>query len=145
MFENLLNPVFAPLLKLPPLLGVLIVSIIITVLVTLIYKWTTDQNLMKQLKDEIKEFQNEMKTLKDDPKKAMEVQKKAMQTNMKYMMQSFKPMLITFIPIVFIFGWLRGHYDALGEPVFFGLSWLWTYIIFSLVFSIGLRKFLKVH
>lgn len=109
MFENLLNPIFAPLLKLPPLFGILIISVIITVLITLIYKWTTDQDLMKQLKDEIKEFQKEAKTLKSDPQKAMEVQKKAMQTNMKYMMQSFKPMLFTFIPIILIFGWLNSH------------------------------------
>jgi len=107
MFESIVNPIFAPLLKLPPLAGILIISIVITVLITLIYKWTTDQNLMKQLKDEIKEFQKEAKTLKSDPQKAMEVQKKAMQTNMKYMMQSFKPMLFTFIPIIIIFGWLN--------------------------------------
>lgn len=109
MFENLLNPIFAPLLKLPPLFGILVISIIITVMITLIYKWTTDQNLMKQLKDEIKEFQKEAKTLKSDPQKAMQVQKKAMQTNMKYMMHSFKPMLFTFIPIILIFGWLNTH------------------------------------
>jgi len=109
MFENLLNPIFAPLLKLPSLFGILIISLIITVLVTLIYKWTTDQSLMKQLKDEIKEFQKEIKTLRNDPQKAMQVQKKAMETNMKYMMQSFKPMIFTFIPIILIFGWLNSN------------------------------------
>ncbi len=114
-FENLLHPVFAPLLTLPPLIGIIIISVIVTVLVTVIYKWTTDQNLMKQLKDETKEFQNEIKTLKNDPKKAMEVQKKAMKTNMKYMTLSFKPMLFTFIPIILIFGWLNAHmaYDPI--------------------------------
>ncbi len=105
----MLNPVFAPLLKLPPLFGILAISVLITVLITLIYKWTTDQNLMKQLKDEIKEFQKEAKTLKNDPQKAMQVQKKAMETNMKYMMHSFKPMLFTFIPIILIFGWLNSN------------------------------------
>lgn len=109
MFENLLHPIFAPLLKLPPLAGILVISVIITVLITFIYKWTTDQDLMKQLKSEIKEFQKEAKTLKNNPQKAMEVQKKAMQTNMKYMTQSFKPMLFTFIPIIIIFGWLNAH------------------------------------
>ncbi len=104
-----LNFAFGPLLKLDPLLIVLILSLLISLIIVVIYKYTTDQNLMKQLKDEIKEFQREMRTLRDDPKKAMEVQKKATQTNMKYMMHSLKPTLITFIPIILIFGWLQGH------------------------------------
>ena len=73
---------------------------LITLLITLIYKFTTDQDLMKQLKAELKELQAEMKALKSEPEKAMEVQKRAMQTNMKYMMQSMKATLFTFIPII---------------------------------------------
>ena len=132
--------------RLPEPFPILIISLFLTLVTTLIYKYVTDQELMKTLKDDMKAMQAEMKTLKEHPEKMMAVQKQAMQKNMKYMMQSFKPMLITFIPVVFIFGWLSRHYTALGNPdVFFGISWLWTYIIFSLVFSIGLRKFLKVY
>ncbi|MFH1065065.1 MAG: EMC3/TMCO1 family protein [Nanoarchaeota archaeon] len=149
MLEGLygvLDIITGPLFKLPEPFPILMISLILTLATTLIYKYATDQEVMKTLKDDMKAMQAEMKTLKEHPEKMMALQKEAMQKNMKYMMKSFKPMLITFIPIVFIFGWMRGHYDALGNPdIFFGLSWLWTYIIFSLVFSIGLRKFLKVH
>ncbi|MFC1769138.1 EMC3/TMCO1 family protein, partial [Nanoarchaeota archaeon] len=96
VFETLLDPIFNPLLALSPLWIMLILSFLVSALITLIYKFTTDQNLMKSLKEEIKEFQNEMKELKHDPSKMMEVQKKAMQTNMKYMMQSLKSTLFTF-------------------------------------------------
>lgn len=34
---------------------------------------------------------------------------------------------------------------AKGIPLLENLSWLWLYIIFSLIFSLGLRKILKVH
>lgn len=109
MFENLLNPVFAPLLMLPPWLAIAILSLLVSLIITLIYKAMTDQSLMKQLKDEMKEFQKEMKELKAHPEKAMAVQKKAMETNMKYMSHSMKPMLITFLPIIVIFGWMNAH------------------------------------
>jgi uncharacterized membrane protein (DUF106 family) len=109
MFENLLNPIFGPLLQLPPFWIVLIISLAIAVLITLVYKWMTDQHLMKSLKEEIKGFQKQMKEFKEDPKKVMEIQKRAMQTNMKYMMHSMKPTLITFIPIIIIFSWLNAN------------------------------------
>ncbi len=104
-----LNFVFGPLLHLPPFWSILIISFIISIIIVLVYKFFTNQKVMKGLKDETKALQKQMKELKDDPKKAMEVQKKAMQTNMQYMMKSMKPTLITFIPIILIFGWLQAH------------------------------------
>ena len=109
MFEGVLSPIFNPLLGLPMLWVVVIMAFLITFLITVIYKFTTNQNLMKDLKDEMKEMQKEMKELKSEPKKMMEVQKKAMQTNMKYMSHSMRSMLFTFIPIILIFGWMNAH------------------------------------
>lgn len=109
MFESLLNPIFGPLLKIPPLAAIVIISLVIAVLITLVYKWMTDQHLMRTLKEDMKKFQQEMKEFKKEPKKVMEIQKRAMETNMKYMMHSMKPTLITFIPIIIIFGWLNAH------------------------------------
>ena len=109
VFENILNPIFFPLLSLPTLWAVIILSFLISLIITIIYKYTTDQNLMKQLKEEMKEFQKEVKELKKEPEKAMQVQKKAMQTNMKYMMQSMKSTLFTFIPIIIIFSWMTAN------------------------------------
>ena len=109
MFEFLNIPfdyAFGPLLALPTIWAVIILSILISLITTLIYKWTTNQQLMKDLKDEIKRLQSEAKTLKDQPQKAMEVQKQAMETNMKYMSHSMRPTIITFIPIILIFGWM---------------------------------------
>jgi len=109
MLESIINPIFAPLLQLPILWVIIIISLVLALFMTLIYKWMTDQHLMKTLKDDIKKFQQQMKEFKHDPKKVMEIQKRAMQTNMKYMAHSMKPTLITFIPIIIIFGWLHAH------------------------------------
>jgi len=115
VFENLLNPIFDPLLNLPSLLTVLILSFGISAIITLIYKFTTNQRVMKDLKEEMKEFQKQIKELKSDPQKAMEVQKKSMQTNMKYMGHSMKSTLFTFLPIIIIFGWMNANlsYDPI--------------------------------
>ena len=110
VFENLLNPVFGPLLNLPTLGAVILLSFLISLIITIVYKFTTDQNLMKQLKDEMKEFQKEIKELKKEPEKAMQVQKKSMQTNMKYMMHSMRSTLFSIVPIIIIFSWMNANF-----------------------------------
>ncbi len=131
MFESILSPIFDPLLKLPILWVVVIMALIITFLITLIYKFTTNQNLMKELKDEMKELQKEMKELRSDPQKMMEVQKKAMQTNMKYMSHSMRSMLFTFIPIILIFGWMNSHLAY--EPILPGQEFTTSILFYDTV------------
>src|SRR3989338_6086761 len=109
MLDSIFNPILFPVLRLHPFLAIVIISFVLSLLMTIAYKYLTNQSLMKSMKDEIKELQNETKTLRDNPKQMMTVQKKAMETNMKYFMQSLKPTLITFIPIILIFSWLNAH------------------------------------
>lgn len=109
-YYDFLNIVFAPLLKLPILWVIITLAFLISLIVIVITKFTTDQALMKKLKDETKEHQKQIKELKNEPAKAMEVQKKAMEVNMKYMMHSLKPTIITFIPIILIFGWMSSTF-----------------------------------
>jgi len=109
MFETIVDPILSPLLKLNPLLGIAIISFILTLLITLIHKFTTNQKVMKGLKEDMKTHQDEMKKHKDNPKKVMEIQKKVMGKNMEFMKHSFKPMIFTFIPIIIIFGWLNAN------------------------------------
>lgn len=108
-FSSLLNPVLNPILIINPAISILLLSFIISLGITVIYKLTTNQDLMKQLKSEMKEFQKEIKMLKANPQKAMAVQKRAMETNMKYMMHSMKSTLFTILPIILIFGWMNAN------------------------------------
>ena len=107
-FDSIFNPWLGPLLNLPSFWTILIISAGITILVTLVYKYTTNQKEMKVLKDDLKKYQKEMKETKDT-KKLMDIQKKALDLNMKYMMSSFKSTLYTFIPIIILFAWLNSH------------------------------------
>jgi len=121
MAGSFLDPFFSPILSVPPFWGILIISFLVAVLMSFIYKWMTDQNLMKSLKEDIKKSQKDMKLLRDNPKKMMEIQKKAMDSNMKYMMHSMKPTLVTMIPLLLIFGWLSANlafYPIMPSEVF---------------------------
>tara|TARA_Y100000310_G_C20702941_1_gene831754 strand:+ start:4748 stop:5215 length:468 start_codon:yes stop_codon:yes gene_type:complete len=154
VLENFFDWLFAPLLKFGDGFGVLLISILLTLLTTIFYKLFTDQEMMKSLKAELKHLQKEMKTLKDDPDKFMKVQKKAMEKNLTYMKHSMKPTLFTFIPLILIFGWLKHTFTDAGDivnwgfniPLFgTGLGWLGTYFFSAVVSSIFIRKLLKVH
>jgi len=109
MFEAIVNPILSPILNLNPLFGIIIISFILTLFITLIHKLVTNQEVMKGLKKDMKDHQNEMKNHKDNPKKVMEIQKKVMEKNMEFMKHSFKPMIFTFLPIIIIFGWLNAN------------------------------------
>jgi uncharacterized membrane protein (DUF106 family) len=133
-------------MSIPSPWNLLILSTVISVALTLAYKYFTNQKMMKELKDDMKSMQAEMKSHKDNPDKMMELQKKVLEKNMKYMLESLKPTIITFIPILFILNWLREYYNALGSPdILFGIGWIWIYIIFSVILSIALRKLFKVY
>lgn len=96
-------------LYLHPALGILVISLLVSLIITYAIKLFTDQSLMKDLRAELKELQAEMKELRNNPKKMAKVNDRFMQTNMKYMSQSMRPTLFTFIPIILVFGWLQAH------------------------------------
>ena len=142
------------LMGLPAWAFILLISVVLSLVVTLIYKYATDQTVMKELKEQLKKYQAQMKEAKGDMAKLSEIQKKSMATNMKLMKQNFKPMLITMAPFIIIFWWLRGVYDSVVVVPFsfhFPLSGLETglgligfYILLSMVFTTAFRKALKV-
>lgn len=143
---SFLDPFLKPVVGLPSPWGLLIIAFVLTFIITIFYKYLTDQDLMKNMKLDLKKIQNETKELKDYPQKLMAKQKEAMELNLKFMLQSLKPTLFTLLPILLVFNWLRGYYTNLGNPdILFGLGWFGTYVIFSIVLSIGLRKIMKVH
>lgn len=108
LLDTIFNPMLGWTLNLPPFFSILIICAIISLLITIVYKYTTNQREMKQIKEDLKKYQKEMKETKD-LKKLQVVQKKALDLNMKYMMGSFKSTLYTFIPIIIIFAWLNMH------------------------------------
>jgi uncharacterized membrane protein (DUF106 family) len=109
MLTPVLNAIFGPVLNFPPIVAIAIFSFIITLMTSLIYKFTTDQNKLKQIKTKMKAYQQQIKELKDQPEEALKVQKKSMELSMQQMQQTMKSTIWTIIPVLIIFGWLNTH------------------------------------
>lgn len=118
--------------------SIVILSVLVTLFMTLVTKYFTNQNRMKELKGIQKSCQIKMKDANGKPEEMAKIQKEVMDCSMELMKHSFRPMLITLVPLLFLFWWLRGVYtEALA-------GWIWWYIIASITSSIILRKLLKV-
>ncbi|MBS3065383.1 MAG: DUF106 domain-containing protein [DPANN group archaeon] len=136
------------------LVSIALVSAAVAMISTLVYKYFTDQSLIKQVRDDMKKYQDQIKEAKDNQEKALELNKKINELNMKILPQQFKPMMITIIPFLIIFQILRTIFSTmLVIPLPFhvplssfetGLGWLGTYVIFSMIFTTAFRKALKV-
>ncbi len=116
--DPVLNPILQPLINFSPFWAIVILSFLVSAIITVVYKFATNQSEMKRLKEEQKEYQKRMKALRDNPSEMMKVQKEAMSKNMQYMKHSFKATLITILPILLIFGWMSANLAF--EPIYPG-------------------------
>jgi len=138
-----------------PLVSIVVFSLVITFLLTYLYRVLIDQKKYKELREKQKDLQKKMKEEKN-PEKLAEIQQEVMKTSMESMKLTMKPMLITFVPLLFVFAGLKWLYmDAakIGNIIAWGAKlpiigdgagWLLCYIIFSFVFSLVLRKVFKL-
>ena len=131
-----------------PIFGIIFIAFVLSLLSSVSWKYLTDQTLLKSLREKNKTAQEEIKKYKDDPKKMAELNSKMMKENLENMKlqykQSIKPMLATLIPFGFAFVWIRKTYEPFGD-IFLGLGGIGTYIIFSIIFSMVIRKVMKVY
>ena len=123
-----------------PKVSLVAISFLITLAMTLVTKYFTDQSKMKELKDIQKACQIKLKDNKGNLEEQKKIQKEIMACSMELMKHSFKPIIFTFIPLILIFWWIR---EIFLETVIAN-TWLWWYIGAALISSIFLRKVLNV-
>jgi len=140
-----LNPTAGRLLDWNVNWGMVVIAAAITLITTLLQKYTTDQETLRDIKKEQKILQAEMQKFKNHPEKLLELQKKQLEFIPKTMDITMRPLVYTVIPIILFFRWF-GDYFAIHEGVkIFGmLGWLWAYLIFSIIFSMIFRKAFNV-
>ena len=113
---------------------------------TIAQKYGTDQKALKEIKAEQKKIQEEMKQYKDHPEKVAELTKKQFEFMPLMMKHSMRPIIYTGIPIILFFRWFMDIFEAMPDFRFFGFfSWFWFYLVLSIIFSMILRKVMKVH
>jgi uncharacterized membrane protein (DUF106 family) len=142
---SIFDPLLGWAVNISPLTGLIIISFLIALISTLVYKFATDQNLMKNIKEEMKDLKNEIKKAANDPAKMDELNKRSIEKSMTQMKHSMRPTLWTIIPFLLVFVWLRVEYTDLAVKFLWIDSWFWIYFLFSIIFSLVLKKILKVH
>lgn len=103
-----LDFMFSWLLNFHPLLSIFFVSLFVSLIVTLVNKFLTNQKLMKEIRIEQQKLQKELRTEKN-PKKLSKINARFMELNFKYMNESMKATFFTIIPFWLIFAWLNTH------------------------------------
>ena len=144
VLEKALDTIFGSITD--PTLKLAVVTLLASTIVVVAYKYLSDQEALKRLREESKQLQTDIKQYKDDPAKMSEYKKKVMTNFMESMKQNWKPMLYTFIPLIILFSWLRKTYTGTNLN-FLGVinNWFWVYFIFSMIFNTILRKIMKVY
>ncbi len=104
---NIFVAAYQGLMNMPYFWLIFIISFLVTLLTTIIYKYTTDQKELKKIKKEMNELKAKLKKHSNDQKKMMSIQKDMLDKNMIMMKQSFRSMLYTFIPLILIFAWMN--------------------------------------
>ncbi len=100
----MLEFVFLPLTVLPPVISVLIFSIIMTFIVNIFYRIMINQNEAKASKDRISEISKQMKEeqKKGNTEKSGELLKEMMKENSRTMHMTLKPMMISLIIVIIL-------------------------------------------
>jgi uncharacterized membrane protein (DUF106 family) len=112
---SFVDPALDWLLILNPLIATLIISVILAVLTTLVYKFASNQKKIKELKDKQKELQKKMKTIpKDQPEKMMGINSQMMKLSGPLMKESFKSTIWTIIPSILILTWMATNIAFAG-------------------------------
>ena len=143
-FHSILDPVFNPLLNWNIFWGMTVIVLFISVIMTFVQKYATDQEAMKEIKKRQKEIQKEMKEYREHPEKMMALNKEQFSFMGKMLKLSMGAIVYTAIPFILIFRWLMDYF-AVVDYAFLGfMSWFWFYLLASVVFSSIFRKMFKV-
>ncbi|HLC50976.1 MAG TPA: EMC3/TMCO1 family protein [archaeon] len=146
----LLTTVFAPLLVLPSIVSLTVFSVLLVFILTMISKKFVDQNVAKQLLEEIKSIDKKIKETKDQKENERLLDEKMKLMN-KQMKMSYKSLLVGMVFIIIFLPWLGHVYTQPIVQLPFSLpligstvGWLVWYIIVSIPLSLLFRKILGV-
>lgn len=136
----ILDPTAGALLNWNATYGLIIITAIISLILTLVQKFTTNQEELRKLRKEQKLLQEEMKLYKDHPEKLMALQKKQFEFMPKTMDLTMGSIIYTTLPIILFFRWFYEYFAAHPAPILGFMSWFWAYLLFSIIFSMIYRK-----
>lgn len=101
------------LLQLPAWAGIALVSLFVALFTSIVYKYTTNQEILKKIREEMSDLRKQIKN-SSDKVHAATLNKQIMEKSFQQMRQSMKSMVVTIIPLLLLFSWLQGSLQYVG-------------------------------
>jgi len=116
--NGLLRPLFdfllLPFRSLPPIVGLLVVSLVAATFMLLVFKRTSNQAKLEAVKRQIHACLFEIRLFSDDLPAILRAQMEILRHNLKYLALSAVPMLWMLVPLLFVIAQLQFHYGYRG-------------------------------
>jgi len=101
-FGKIFELIFLPFRNLNPWIGMILISFLTGLLMLLIFRFTSNQKGISEVKNKIKAHLLELRLFKDSLILSLKAQGKILRYNLKYISYSGKPMLVMIIPLILI-------------------------------------------
>jgi len=150
--DTVMNAIFAPVMGLNPALSLAVISVTITFVITVLYRFLSDPKKLKDLRDRTKEINAKIKEMqKSNPEEAKKLTNEMLEITNKQMMASMKPMLATLLIAALYLPWMSEHFKGpvvmlpVSVPIFGAdLGWIMWFILISVPASQIMRKAMGV-
>jgi hypothetical protein len=117
---KLFDLIFLPFRSLNPWAGMVFISLLTGLLMLFIYRLTSNQVGIREVKNRIKAHLLELRLYKDNMGVTMSAQGRILRANLKYIVLNFKPLLVMIVPLVLILAQLNLWFGS--EPLRAGHS-----------------------
>ena len=111
----------APFRQLPPIVGLVVVSLATAIAMLLIFKRTSNQTRLAAVKRQIHAALFEIRLFNDDLRAIFRAQGEILRHNLTYLRLSLVPMLWMIVPLVLVIAQLQFHYGysglTTGQPI----------------------------
>jgi len=102
IFGKFIEIMLLPFRGMNPWAGMLVVSFVTGLLMLLIFRYTSNQEGIRRVKDRIKAHLLEMRLYSDNMRVSFRAQGSILRANFRYILLAAKPMLVMIIPVVLI-------------------------------------------
>lgn len=152
MLVKSVDTIFAPLAIFNATTSLFIVSCIITAVIIILNRFTTNRKAIKEIKEKMQNIREQLTAAQKigDTKSADKFLSEMMNINNEYMKHMYKGLFVSLIVITIFFPWVRYSYGAAAvaslpfDVPFIGgkLNWILWYILVSFTMGWVIRKLL---
>jgi uncharacterized membrane protein (DUF106 family) len=102
IFGTIFEIIFFPFRSMSPWIGMILISFLTALLMLFVFRFTSNQQGIKNVKNKIKAHLLEFRLFKDSLSISLKAQGKILRYNLKYIGYSAKPLLVMIIPLILI-------------------------------------------